>query len=85
MDKDRKGRRSNGPHVASSRACLYAIARGKGGIKNVGLYREPWDRIELLVQGYSKGRFKKVKGPAEGMSFIREHCCAKGVNLPKWL
>ena len=47
--EDSKRRRPKGLRVASSRARLYAIARGKGGIKTVGLYREPWDRIEFLV------------------------------------
>jgi len=62
--------------------CLYAIARG-GGIKTVGLYREFWDRIECLVRGYLKGRFKKVKGSEEEILFIWDYFRAKRMNLPK--
>ena len=71
--------------VRTARSRLYAIARGKGGVQTCGLYREPWDRVEALVNGYSKSRYKRVKSVKEGMLFIRDYFRSKGVSLPEWL
>ena len=54
-------------------------------MQTCGLYREPWDRVQSLVDGYSKSRYKRVKSAKEGMAFIRQYFRAKDVALPKWL
>ena len=38
-----------------------------------------------MVDGFSKGRFKRVRSEAEGLSFIRKYCNAKKLPKPKWL
>ena len=65
--------------IPSSR--LYAIARGRGGQRTTGLYREEWDLLEYLVSGYPNGRFKKVKSKAEGVAFIKK--CFNAKKIPK--
>ena len=70
---------------SSSRPRLYAIAWGRGGQRTTGLYREDWDTIEFLVSGFSKGRFKRVRGEAEGMEFIKNFFRSKDRPKPKWM
>ena len=43
------------------------------------------DRVQSLVDGYSKGCYKRVKSVKEGMAFVRQYFRAKDVALPKWL
>jgi len=38
---------------------LYAIDRRRGESITTGLYLETWNKLELIVSGYSKNRYKK--------------------------
>ena len=48
----------------------------------IGLYRDTWDRIEFLVAGYPKAKYKKVRNEKEGVSFIKAYHRAKGLGRP---
>ena len=64
---------------------LYALAKGKGGSMSVGLYKEHWDKLSFLVEGYSKGRLIKVATPKEGMKYINSYYKDRGLSRPKWI
>ena len=66
-------------------ARLYALAKGKGGSMSVGLYKEHWDKLSFLVEGYSKGRLIKVATPKEGMKYINSYYKDRGLSRPKWI
>jgi len=68
----------------SSRSRLYAIAKGKGGLQTIGLYREEWDTIEFLVH-VSGSRYKKVRSENEGIAFIKSFLRKKKLPKPKWM
>ena len=50
-----------------------------------GLFRDTWDRVEFLVTGYPKAKYKKVRNEKEGVSFIKEHYRAKGLGRPPFM
>jgi len=56
---------------------LYAIDRRRGESIATGLYLETWNKLEFIVSGYSKNRYKKVRSEKEGVGFIRDYYCAK--------
>ena len=64
---------------------LVAVARGRGGSISVGLYREHYDDLFFLVDGYRKGRIKKVSSVKEGLSFINTFYKDRGLTRPQWL
>ena len=48
-----------------------------------GLCLETWDDLDFIVSGYSKNRYKKVRGEKEGVGFSRDYCRAKGLGKLK--
>ena len=49
---------------------------------STGLFRDTWDRVEFLVTGYPKAKYKKVRNEKEGVSFIKAHYRAKHLGRP---
>ena len=47
-----------------------------------GLYRDTWDRIEFLVSGYPKAKYKKVKNEKDGVAFIKGYGRSKNLDRP---
>ena len=74
---DRKVRHQNKKKKAShpsnpiSRPLLCAISWGRGGIHTTSLYHEEWNKIEFLVTGFSRSKFKRVESKEKGKIFIR--------------
>ena len=64
---------------------LFALARGRGGIISVGLYRKHYDKVSFLVEGFKKGRIKEVSSAEEGVRYINSYFKDKGLNRPRWL
>lgn len=64
---------------------LYAVAKGRGGTLSVGLYKESWDTISFLLDGYSSARYRRVKTEREGMDFINDFYKSKGLHRPSWM
>ena len=75
--KDPNSKRSSKP--------LFALARGKGGAISVGLYREHYNKVSFLVEGFKKGRIKEVTSAKEGVKYINSYFKGKGLDRPRWL
>ena len=49
---------------------IFALANGRGGSISVGLYLGRYDKLSFLVEGFKKGRMKKVSSSKEGIKYI---------------